>query len=180
MDSDIKLVGNVNADVDQTDGIIPPIIINQYGDYSSIENQPIVFQTNNSNDEEPELILSTDTLPSAPPPYTSIDPSENTLQTPQTVKQTIPQRTIAFIILCVTNLTLEPAEFMQSLAGGIAGASYNQLTMDKACYELGNNKTICDNVTAYDDIYDDVNDKVILKLYKTFIIKRYYFNKYLS
>ena len=86
MDSDIKLVGNVNAEVDQTDGIIPPIIINQYGDYSSIENQPIVFQTNNSNDEEPELILSTDTLPSAPPPYTSIDPSENTLQTPQTVK----------------------------------------------------------------------------------------------
>jgi hypothetical protein len=130
-----------------------------------MDNQPIIFKTNNSNDEEPELILSTDTLPNDPPPYTSIDPSENTIQTPQTVNLTIPQRMIAFIILCVTNLTIEPAEFVQSLASGIGGASYNQLVMDKACYELGNNKTICDNVTAYEDIYDDVNDKVILKLY---------------
>ena len=165
MDSDIKLGGSVNAKDDEADGIIPPIIIDQNNGYSSLENQPIIFKSNNSYDEVPELMLSAGTLPSDPPPYSSIDPPDNTLQATLTVKQTIPQRIMAFIILCVTNLTLEPAEFMQSLAGGIAMASYSQLTIDKACHELGYNQTICDNVTSYDDIYDEVNEKVILKLY---------------
>ena len=155
---------NDNINPDQLDGIIPPVIIRQNDGYSSFENDTIVFKNNNTSGAEPEVILSTDTLPSAPPPYSTISLSEDTIPATQSVPKTIPQRILAFIIFCIKNITLEPGEFMFSLGGGIAYTCYSQFTLDKACYDRGYNQTICDNVTAYEDIYDQISHDASITL----------------
>ena len=151
-----------NTHPDQVDGIIPPVILRQNDGYSSFNNETIVFKTSNTVGEEPEVILSTDTLPRDPPPYSTITSFEDTISTTQSVPKTIPQRILSFIIFCINNITLEPGEFMFSLGGGILYTCYSQLTLDKACYGRGYNQTICDNVTAYEDIYDEISHDVII------------------
>ena len=153
--------------IDETDGIIPPIIINTH---SSPENEVVIFKNKKGNEEEPELILSTDTLPSDPPPYSSIDTSQDELQTSATGKgkNTLCQRIRSFLLLVLKNITLEPAEFMFGLSGTIAMASFSQMLIDKSCNDKGFNSTICDNILDYDDIYDEINHDVIYHIFHYF------------
>ena len=164
MSSDNKETKTDNP-LDQADGIIPPIIINQNNGYVSLENDSVRFKNSKQEFEEPELVLSTDTLPSAPPAYSDVNLStpennDDIPRTPSSAPKTIPQRIIAFITLVIQNITLEPGEFMFSLGGGIGYTCYSQLTLDKACYKRGYNQTICDNVTSYDDIYEEISHDV--------------------
>ena len=164
MSSD-KKGSEINDLSDQTDGIIPPVIINQSNGYTSLENESVKFKKSKRDGEEPEIIMSADRLPSSPPPYgeenhSSSSRTSSISTTPPDVPKTIPQRILAFITMVIQNITLEPGEFMFSLGGGIAYTCYSQLTLDKACYGRGYNETICANVTSYDDIYDQVNHDV--------------------
>ena len=154
-----------DAQGDHGDGIIPPIIIEEGSGYSSLENHSVIFHKNRDNDKEPELTLSLDTMPSAPPPYSTNDPMDDTVENTPIIPKTIPQRVLAFIIMCLTNITLEPGEFMFSLGGGIFYTSYGQFTLDKSCHDRGYNSTVCDNITAdiYKDIYDEINHDVIIQ-----------------
>ena len=150
---------------DQTDGIISPVIVNQKNGYTSFENEKVEFKNNKDPSEEPEIIMSADALPSAPPTYSDVNSSSNddtssVQETPAEAPKTIPQRIWAFMILVVQNITLEPGEFLYSLGGGIAYTCYSQMTLDKACFERGYNETICANVTSYDDIYEEINNDV--------------------
>ena len=67
-----------------------------------------------------------------------------------------------YVMLVVTNITLEPAEFLWSLGGNMGAASWSQLIVDKACNDLGYNETICENVYYYDDIYKEVSKEVCI------------------
>ena len=164
MSSDKKAAEN-DIPPDETDGIIPPVIVKQGNGYTTLENESVRFKNRKIENEEPEIIMSADTLPSAPPPYAG-DSNSSTANTssiptsPTDVPKTIPQRILAFVTMVLQNITLEPGEFLYGLGGGIAYTCYSQLTLDKACYDRGYNETICNNVTSYDDIYDLINHDV--------------------
>ena len=143
--------------MDNLDGIIPPVIINSN---SCQQNGVVRFRNNRETEEDPELIISTDTLPTDPPPYSANDPSEDAIQPGNKGKNSCCQRIYNFILLIISNITLEPAEFLMGLAGSIAIPSWGQMTIDKACHDLGYNSTICDDVLDYDDIYEEVNHYV--------------------
>ena len=68
-----------------------------------------------------------------------------------------------YFMLVITNITLEPAEFLWSLGGNMATASFSQLLVDKACNDRGYNETICDDVYYYEDIYKEVSKDVNIK-----------------
>ena len=143
--------------MDNVDGIIPPVIIHSS---SCQQNGVVRFRNTRETEEDPELIISIDALPTDPPLYSATEPSEHAIQTGSKGKNSCCQRIYNFILLIINNITLEPAEFLIGLAGSIAGASWGQMQVDKACHDLGYNSTICDDVLDYDDIYEEVNHYV--------------------
>ena len=70
-----------------------------------------------------------------------------------------------YVMLVLTNITLEPAEFLWSLGGNMGAASVSQLIVDKACNDLGYNETICENVYNYEDIYNEVSKEVCILIF---------------
>ena len=67
-----------------------------------------------------------------------------------------------YVLLVVTNITLEPAEFLWSLGGNMGIACWNQIQVDKACHDRGYNESICKDVYYYEDIYKEVSKDVII------------------
>ena len=71
------------------------------------------------------------------------------------------QRIRYFVLLVVSNITLEPAEFLWSLGGNMGIACWSQIQVDKACHDRGYNESICKDVNYYEEIYKEVSKDVI-------------------
>ena len=90
------------------------------------------------------------------PPYKNASKIRNCLSRVQAVLQKI-----------VTNITIEPAAFLFSLAFGIYQTVYPQMTILKACQDRGYNSSVCENLVKpeYDEIQKIVSDDVIIYIY---------------
>ena len=135
-----------------------------------LENNEYSMQNKNSQQEKPSNIDNMQR-----PSFDQEHSRENDGTENSKFKGKKSNRIHYYFMLVITNITLEPAEFLWGLGGNMGMASFSQLLVDKACNDRGYNETICDNVYDYDDIYKEVQKDVrILFIYLKLLIISFY------
>ena len=153
-----------------------------------VENYEISVRNKNSQQESPsnidnmqrsssDQILSNENQGPGNSPNSHSSTLNRVIWTPLTSKsQGRKSKSVQYyFMLVITNITLEPAEFLWSLGGNMGMASFSQLLVDKSCNDRGYNETICDNVYDYDDIYKEVQkDVIILSIHLNLFIRSFF------